>query len=395
MDKDINVWQKKIFWLCWFAYTFAYLCRINLPVAVPLIENLEFIDKSKIGMIGSSFFWIYAFGQLINGRLGDKFRSRFFIFTGLFFSAILNILFGFAAGMTLMIVIWGLNGYFQSMLWGPIIKTLHRWFSEEQRPKVALYIFSTVISGFIITWGILAQITNYAGWQSIFLISGSILLVFSIIWLIYARSTPEEAGIKTHNNETGKRYENISFIKVMKENRLYSMMISCIPLGFIREGIGLWAPLMIFERFDLNLRSTMGAALFIPFFNFLGVIAARIIIPKFIDKESKPVNIFFISSILSLIMLYVYGSKNIIVFVLLMAWCSLSLYGGTSIITSVIPLKYHMASSVAGALDFSIYLGAGISSVVTGVIAQFAGWQTVIIVWILVAAVGIISINKR
>lgn len=394
MKADIRKWQKKIFLLCWFSYTFAYLCRINLPVAIPQIATLDFIDKSKIGMIGSAFFWVYAFGQLINGRLGDKFNSRYFIFIGLFFSALLNIFFGFAAGMILMIVIWGFNGFFQSMLWGPIIKTLHRWFSKEQRPKVALYIFSTVVSGFVITWGILAQITTYAGWRSIFFISGSILLIFSFIWLIFARSTPQEAGIDFDTSDEDTQTDGKSFLRIIRENRLYSIMLACIPLGFIREGIGLWAPMMIFERFQLNIQTTMGAALFIPFFNFIGALVARVIVPKFLNRETKPLNIFFISSVLSLIMLYFFGNTNVIVFVLIMAWCSLSLYGGTSIVTSIIPLKYHMASSVAGILDFSIYVGAGISSVVTGVMGQFAGWQAVIIVWILVAVAGIISINR-
>jgi len=50
---------------------------------------------------------------------------------------------------------------------------------------------------------------------------------------------------------------------------------------------------MLLETFQLNLKSTMSAALLIPFFNFMGVITTRLLITKFQNNETKLVAIFF------------------------------------------------------------------------------------------------------
>ena len=97
---------------------------------------------------------------------------------------------------------------------------------------------------------------------------------------------------------------------------------------------------------------TMSAALFIPFFNFMGVITTRLLITKFQNNETKLVAIFFRNS-------------SIIAYLVLLAICLLSSYGASSTITSVIPLKYRMTSSVAGFLDFQHILDAGLSGIIT------------------------------
>ncbi|MGI6344708.1 MAG: hypothetical protein ACOX18_06575 [Bacillota bacterium] len=59
------------------------------------------LSKASLGIIGSSFFWTYAPGQVTNGFLGDRVSSRWFIGLGLVSSALLNLWFGFARTLPL------------------------------------------------------------------------------------------------------------------------------------------------------------------------------------------------------------------------------------------------------------------------------------------------------
>jgi len=399
-DRTIKYWKMRIFLLCWLAYTLAYLGRINLSVAIPLMEETLTLDKTSLGFIGSVFFWVYAFGQLINGRLGDKFACREFVFAGLFFSAIFNTLFSFTTNPYIMTILWAFNGYFQSMLWGPLMKTINQWFSSEQKSKIALYMFSSVVSGFFMTWGCLGQLSSYTGWRGIFWIPGIVLITYSFIWYLFIRNNPGEVGLYQHTDtkvnaeDKGDNDKNkpSSVLKLILSSKLYMIALAGIPLGFIREGISLWSPTMLYETFQLNLQSTMGSALLIPLFNFIGVIAARLLVTKFHNKETNLVLIFFSGGILGCILLYFFRDASIIVSLTLLAICSLSFYGATSIITSVIPLKYNITSSIAGFLDFSIYLGAGLSGFVTGFLSNKIGWHIVILIWVMVGAVGSICV---
>ena len=42
--------------LCWFAYIFAYLLRMNLSVAIPVIKQSEGYSNTQIGLLTSLFF---------------------------------------------------------------------------------------------------------------------------------------------------------------------------------------------------------------------------------------------------------------------------------------------------------------------------------------------------
>ena len=276
-NRTMKYWQKRIFILCWLAYTIAYLGRLNLSIAIPLMEDSLTLDKTSLGFIGSLFFWAYAFGQLINGRLGDKFASRSFVFWGLLISSILNLLFGSLTSLIFMAILWAFNGYFQSMLWGPLMKTINLWFPQKQSSKMALYMLSSVVSGFLLVWGGLGQISSYTGWKGVFRIPGIILLIYSFIWYICMRNNPEEVGLcledteisstkldltdtklnytqiePTENklnyteyvldtesgfDEKGNKSQRASFMKLIFKTRLYLIALAGIPLGFIREGI--------------------------------------------------------------------------------------------------------------------------------------------------------------
>ena len=64
-------WRIRIFYSVFFGYALFYFCRSNLPIAMPkLLEELQY-TKTQLGLIGSSFYVVYAVGKFVNGIL-DK-----------------------------------------------------------------------------------------------------------------------------------------------------------------------------------------------------------------------------------------------------------------------------------------------------------------------------------
>ena len=61
-----------LFWLCWLAYTFTYIGRLNYNASLADILLHENISTAQAGMFSSSAFMTYGIGQLINGFLGDR-----------------------------------------------------------------------------------------------------------------------------------------------------------------------------------------------------------------------------------------------------------------------------------------------------------------------------------
>ena len=98
-------------------YMFFYNGRQNINLVLTQMAEGLGSTTAAMGVVSSALFWCYAFGQLINGRLGAYFGYKKFMMFGIVSSAILNILISFQSSIPVIAVLWGLNGYCQSMVW--------------------------------------------------------------------------------------------------------------------------------------------------------------------------------------------------------------------------------------------------------------------------------------
>ena len=65
--------------------------------------------------------------------IADHTNVRKFLSTGLLLSALLNLALGFVTGFQLFVVLWALNGWFQSMGAAPSGVALTHWFAAHER----------------------------------------------------------------------------------------------------------------------------------------------------------------------------------------------------------------------------------------------------------------------
>ena len=82
------------------------------------VKMTEF-TSDQIGIITSTLLWSYGLGHLVNGRLGEIIGVRRFIVLSVFLSVADNIVMGLQTTVLGMAIVWGFNGYFQSMAWSP------------------------------------------------------------------------------------------------------------------------------------------------------------------------------------------------------------------------------------------------------------------------------------
>ena len=95
-------------------YGLIYTCRLALGVVKkPLIDEGVFTPV-ELGMIGSALFYAYAIGKLTNGFLADHANMRRFLAFSFLLTALCNFAMGLNTALWLAVLLWGLNGWFQS-----------------------------------------------------------------------------------------------------------------------------------------------------------------------------------------------------------------------------------------------------------------------------------------
>ena len=106
-----------LIFLCWAAYTVAYVGRLNYNASMVEILSQTGTTKEAAGTVSSFFFFAYGAGQLINGLLCKKYNTRYSVTVALTASCIINLSMTFCHGIDSMKYLWLLNGIFQSILW--------------------------------------------------------------------------------------------------------------------------------------------------------------------------------------------------------------------------------------------------------------------------------------
>lgn len=402
-QQDQRSWQRRVLALCWLAYAFSYLCRTNLSIALPQMTAELGWSSSRAGMIGSAFFLSYGLGHLLNGILGDRLPVKKFMTIGLLGASVCNLLVGFFPVYGVFFVVWILNGLFLSMLWGPIVRALAIWYAPEERNLPAMIVSVSSLGGYLLSWAGLGILIEYTAWQGAFFIPGIVTLLFTIWFLLRMNDSPQRLGLEDYSQRdvqntlnTPEKQHSISLWQLMKQERLVFFCLAAMAQGIIKDSINLWVPTILSNLHEAPASLTSAASTLIPIFSFLGVFLSGKLMVRYRGREKVPgILLFAGSGVLCLIFVFVLG-KSLLADVIFFGVVSALQYGLNTILLTYIPLRlcaYGHSSGVAGIFNFCAYLGAGLSGIISGFLADISNsWGSSILLWTVLSVLGAFSI---
>jgi len=399
VKKKLRYWKKRVFVSLWITYAAFYLCRVNMSVALPGIMEEFGLSKTSMGAVLTILFFAYAVGQFVNGQLGDKFGARLLITCGALTSAALNAIFAFLPGVvTLMMLVWGLNGYFQSMGWSLSVKTIANWFPIRERGKTTGAFGSCYQFGNAASWGLAGFVVGAFGWRWAFWTPAIIFTVIAIHWFIRGRNAPEEVGLPTVEEVHDEKYEfkepqtdhHLGFIytikTVLSDIRVWLVGLSLFGLNIIRYGFMNWAPTYMFEVEKITISMAAYKAIAIPLAGSLGAFFAGWSSDRFFQSRRAPIIVIML--VFLVIFTFIYPKLSsyhwVWSFICLIA-IGFTIYGSHVMICVTIPMDYasrKAAASCAGFIDSFGYFGASLTGVITGYLIDRYSWTRGFYFWI-------------
>ena len=195
-------------------YSLYYVCRTSLNVMKKPILDSGSLDASQLGVIGSALLFAYAVGKFVNGFIADYCNIKRFMATGLVVSASANALMGVlglaqsviptAVVFVAFAVMWGLNGWAQSMGAPPAIISLSRWYPLKERGTYYGFFSASHNLGEFLSFLFVGAVVGIFGWQWGFVGSSvaGVLGVAVIVFLLH--DTPESKGLPPIEVLTGE-----------------------------------------------------------------------------------------------------------------------------------------------------------------------------------------------
>ena len=197
--------QRRLVALAWVVYAAYYLGRVNISTALPAMQSALGLTAAQVGLFGTLFFWVYAVGQLVNGRLGDLVSPRRFVLFGLLGSAAVNLLFGLSSQWWLLLLLWALNGWLQAVGWGPTLRLLSNWLTPGQRARIATGFGTSFVAGNAITWLLTGWLVGWFGWRAGFVIPAALMGVVGLLFWFLASDAPAGATAKDKRSGCTRR----------------------------------------------------------------------------------------------------------------------------------------------------------------------------------------------
>ncbi|MBR5496843.1 MAG: MFS transporter [Clostridia bacterium] len=389
MEKLTDKKSNLLIFICWAAYTAAYVGRLNYNASmVEILAQLN-VTKEAAGIVSSFFFFAYGAGQLVNGLLSKKYNTKYSVAVALAGSCIVNVLMTIFTDITIMKYLWFFNGVFQSILWSSLIKTLSDYLSDEKLPRAVMVMSTTVASGTFTAYGLAALFSALSlKWTTIFYVSAAVMAIVSVLWFTGMTSVQKCAKAVASAEKSGNKKLKLTPVVVIS---MIIILISAVSNGFIKDGVTTWVPSILKEEFGVSASLSIIVTLLLP---VLSIFGAQIV--KAFHKKQKNVNVlngtFYLAAvILAGLIIATIGLRS--------APLTLILFGGTAcmmaainnVITSIVPLysrdKIDSGLS-AGLLNTFCYVGSTLSITLLGKIADTKGWNDVFICILIFAAVA-------
>ncbi|MBQ8388379.1 MAG: MFS transporter [Clostridia bacterium] len=377
-------------------YLFFYNGRQNINLVMTLMETDLGSSTATLGVVSSALFWCYAFGQLINGRLGAFFGYKRFMMVGVLGSAIVNIVISFQHSIPVIAVLWGLNGFFQSMVWANGLGVLNKWWPKEKRGFASG--LATAFSG-------LAQVVTYLtillcldwnpewSWRAAFRYPMIPMVVMLVAFYFFFKEKPEDIGLAPFvedDAEAEKRDMQLSkniqekgylypYLVVFSEPKVLIFCLISAIAGIGRYGLLTWIPTYFSEAMGLSIKDGIFSSILLP----LGQSCAMFVFPFITDKifKGKREPMIILASVVTFVGMCIFPfithktGASVMLFVL----------GVFAMVTGVIwAVAGDMggrafSSTIVGVLDWAVYMGAAIQAVIFGFVKDTFGWPAIFI----------------
>jgi ACS family hexuronate transporter-like MFS transporter len=217
--------------LIFFATTVNYLDRQVIGILAPILKSDLGIGESEYGYIVSAFQIAYAIGMILAGRVIDKLGTKIgyaLAFIGWSLAAIAHAL---AKGPVGFGVARSFLGITEAGNFPAANKTIAEWFPKRER-AFAIGIFNSgtnvgaILAPIVVPW-----LVVHWGWQTAFIATGAIGLIWLIFWFIFYEvpekqkrlKEPELKYIYSDNEDEVK--EKISWFKLLNYRQTWAFFV--------------------------------------------------------------------------------------------------------------------------------------------------------------------------
>jgi MFS transporter, ACS family, D-galactonate transporter len=250
-----------------------YLDRTNMSVVAPLISKEFAVSPVAMGILFSAFSWAFAISTLPGGYLLDRLGTKLTYGVCLAGWSALTVLQAFVGSFTSL---FGLRlgvGLAEAPAFPANNKVATAWFPQTERGVAGSVCSMGIYAGTALFTPVLFWIASTYGWREVFLVSGSLGLIWAIVWFMYYREPSEsriandaelsyirEGGALTTTTSRGEAFHWDHFRKLLTFRQVWGVCIGKLCANVTLYFFLTWFPTYLVQERGMSMLKAGGAS---------------------------------------------------------------------------------------------------------------------------------------
>jgi MFS family permease len=252
--------------LLWAVCFLNYADRQAIYSVFPLLRHDLHLSDVQLGMLGSSFMWMYALAGPFAGWLTDRVSRKWIIVGALVFWSGCTVATALVSSYRWLLVVRALGGLGEAFYFPASLSLLGDYHGAGTRSRAMAMHQSAVYVGTVAGGALSGMIAERAGWQQSFVIFGAAGLVLGLVLCVALCEAVRVAGPGASVSLSG--------VASLARNR-WAIALTCVFFGanFVAAVFLTWLPAYMHDAMHLSLgASGLNATLYLQGASVAGVL---------------------------------------------------------------------------------------------------------------------------
>src|SRR5438270_1585063 len=359
------------------AMLISYVHRGAFSVAAPFMARDLGLSKAGIGIVLSSFFWVYAFMQVPAGWIVDRFGTRRAYSQGFLFWSLATALTAFGRNVVALIGLRVATGAGQTITFPASARAVANSFPQAERGTVTGIYLTGVRFGAALVNAIGGFFLARYSWKLFFLVIGLVPLIWLLPWTKFlckwetpAASSPSGSMPATTN---ASFFESLM---LLKNRSVFGIFLGFFAYDYVWFVFITWLPgYLALERSFTPIRMAVYSS--VPYLPMSAIIILAGLFSDWLvrrGREERAVRKLFIVVGLAIGCLIVpaglVSSKLAAVWLLTISLCGLGICSPNTWTLTQAVCEKKIVGTVSGIQNFGGNIGGIIAPALTGYIAH-------------------------
>ncbi len=361
-------------------YIGVYLCRKNLSVAIPMLQQEFGVSKADLGTVVSASTIAYAAGKFVFGPLIDRIGGRACLFASMFLVAVWGVCGAFAGSLASLTLFYSANRLAGSMAWGSMVKLVPDWFGTKTLPLAMACLSLSFVFGGVCATLFAGQVAAWTSnqWRMVMGVPSAVVIVLLLLnWIILPRHVTAETGLA---NGTSSGFRAGQILALLRIRQFWVVCALSFTLTLLRETFNTWTVDFFKTEGGAAMSLQVAAFLSTPFdaFGAVGIVLLGYVF----GRISKPARRHLLCGILVALSFLIFSLPHLIHFnlwavTLAIGGVGFLAYGPYSLLAGIFAVEIRgkeQVATVAGLVDGTGYVASILAGRQFGKIVDSGGY---------------------